>query len=969
MNKKTVGFVILNINLFLFNIWGVLPVKAINDSPVFSVVNSQNNPEEWQRISNRLQKLNVKYCVIPLSQVKDKTDWGKPSVLFLPNVEVLTTEQAIALDQWVSQGGYLIASGPVGNLSTPGVRQLLRKLLGGYWGFSFNTIENLQPTNTNIPDWINQKELFGAIRGGVIIPNNSTSQTPVSWDSQDHPPAILTTEKSTLLGWYWGKDTSVGLDIAWLKASLNRYLRLPVNSKSKLTNPASNCQPTIATEPTQPQILEKLPIVSESPPPKKIPKKPIATSKLKPTKKIFKKSTLTSQSKPLKKTTINSHVKPAKRIAKKTTVISRLKPATKITVTSQLQPNPKNTGSLVVSKITNENFIDPINQLEENVRLDVIPNSNQPIDQKEGIALQKELESLIGRLESTHIAVLAYNSAKNINNNGTNSPLEKAESIKTASSHPETSASNLAETLVQARETVKSIPLLIQQKNYATVRQKWLQAKANLWQQFPVNQRLAQPEIRAMWLDRGTIVKAGNEVELAKIFDKLAKAGINTIFLETVNASYPIYPSQVAPQQNPLIRDWDPLESAVKLAHARGMELHAWVWVFAAGNNRHNEIINVSPDYLGPVLAANPDWANYDNRGNIIPIGQTKPFLDPANPQVREYLTKLYTEIVTRYQVDGIHLDYIRYPFQDSLVGRSYGYGKAAREQFKQQTGIDPLDISPSQRDLWQQWTAFRTQKVDSFVAELSQTLRQKRNTLILSVAVFPLPEYERVEKIQQHWEVWARRGDIDLIVPMTYALDTPRFQGLAQPWITSTKLGATLLVPGIRLKSLPTMGAFDQLQLLRDLPVNGYALFAAENFHPELEQIFNSTQGIKNEPIPQRQPFRTAAFRYAALQREWRVVEKNSQLHKSAITNTEFEKLDQELKDALNQLASVPSALNLITARKALNQVQLQFSQIPGKNQANLYQVKVWENRLLAIERLIRFGERRLNMRQRNGI
>ncbi|QSV74541.1 MAG: family 10 glycosylhydrolase [Aphanizomenon flos-aquae KM1D3_PB] len=907
--------------------------------------------------------------MIPLSQVKDKTDWGKPSVLFLPNVEVLTTEQAIALDQWVSQGGYLIASGPVGNLSTPGVRQLLRKLLGGYWGFSFNTIENLQPTNTNIPDWINQKELFGAIRGGVIIPNNSTSQTPVSWDSQDHPPAILTTEKSTLLGWYWGKDTSVGLDIAWLKASLNRYLRLPVNSKSKLTNPASNCQLTIATEPTQPQILEKLPIASESPPPKKIPKKPIATSKSKPTKKIFKKSTLTSQSKPLKKTTITSHVKPAKKIAKKTTVISRLKPATKITVTSQLQPNPKNTGSLVVSKITNENFIDPINQLEENVRLDVIPNSNQPINQKEGIALQKELENLIGRLESTHIAVLAYNSAKNINNNGTNSPLEKAESIKTASSNPETSASNLAETLVQARETVKSIPLLIQQKNYVTVRQKWLQAKANLWQQFPVNQRLAQPEIRAMWLDRGTIVKAGNEVELAKIFDKLAKAGINTIFLETVNASYPIYPSQVAPQQNPLIRDWDPLESAVKLAHARGMELHAWVWVFAAGNNRHNEIINVGPDYLGPVLAANPDWANYDNRGNIIPIGQTKPFLDPANPQVREYLTKLYTEIVTRYQVDGIHLDYIRYPFQDSLVGRSYGYGKAAREQFKQQTGIDPLDISPSQRDLWQQWTAFRTQKVDSFVAELSQTLRQKRNTLILSVAVFPLPEYERVEKIQQHWEVWARRGDIDLIVPMTYALDTPRFQGLAQPWITSTKLGATLLVPGIRLKSLPTMGAFDQLQLLRDLPVNGYALFAAENFHPELEQIFNSTQGIKNEPIPQRQPFRTAAFRYAALQREWRVVEKNSQLHKSAITNTEFEKLDQELKDALNQLASVPSALNLITARKALNQVQLQFSQIPGKNQANFYQVKVWENRLLAIERLIRFGERRLNMRQRNGI
>ncbi|MEI6444436.1 MAG: family 10 glycosylhydrolase [Nostocales cyanobacterium ELA583] len=914
----------------------LLPAKAIKDTPVFSVVNSQDNPKQWQGISNRLQKLNVDYCIIPLSQVKNKDDWGKSQVLFLPNVEVLTTEQAIALDQWVSQGGYLIASGPVGNLSTPGVRQLLRKLLGGYWGFSLNTTENLQPTNTTIPDWINQKELFGAIQGGVIIPNDSTSQTPVVWNAKDRLTAILTTEKSTLLGWNWGMDTaaSTELDIAWLKASLSRYLKLPVNSKQKIATSAPNCQPKIITESTKLQTPEKL--------------------------------IITSQSQPVKKATVNSKLKPVKKTSKKPTVTSKLKPVKKTvkkaTVTSQLPVKSKNTELSIVSKLITENLIDPINQLEQNVSLDVIPNSNEPIEQKEAISLQKELENLIGRLESTHVAVSAYNGYKNINNSATTFPLEKAETIKITSSNQQTA--NLAETLTKARETAKNLPLLIQQEKYALARQTWLQAKANLWQQFPINQRLAQPEIRAIWLDRGTIIKAGNEAELAKIFDKLARAGINTVFLETINASYPIYPSQVAPQQNPLIRGWNPLESAVKLAHARGMELHAWVWVFAAGNSRHNQIINVSPDYLGPVLAANPDWANYDNKGNIIPVGQTKPFLDPANPQVREYLIKLYTEIVTNYQVDGIHLDYIRYPFQDPFVGRTYGYGKAARAQFKQQTGIDPLNISPTQRDLWQQWTAFRTQQVDSFVAELSQTLRKKRNTLILSVAVFPLPEYERIEKIQQHWEVWARRGDIDLIMPMTYALDTPRFQGLAQPWITSTKLGATLLVPGIRLLSLPTMGAFDQLQLLRDVPVNGYALFAAENFNPELEQMFNSTQGIKNEPMPQRQPFRTAAFRYAALQREWQVVENNGQLPISAITSAEFKKLDQNLQDALNQLASVPSAINLITVREALNNVQSQFSQMQAKNQPHSYQIKVWKNRLLAIERLIRFGERRLNVR-----
>jgi len=51
---------------------------------------------------------------------------------------------------------------------------------------------------------------------------------------------------------------------------------------------------------------------------------------------------------------------------------------------------------------------------------------------------------------------------------------------------------------------------------------------------------------------------------------------------------------------------------------------------------------------------------------------------------------------------------------------------------------------------------------------------------LILSVAVFPLSEHDRLHKLQQHWEVWASRGDVDLVVPMTYALDTYRFQRLS---------------------------------------------------------------------------------------------------------------------------------------------------------------------------------------------
>ncbi|MBD2387779.1 glycoside hydrolase family 10 protein [Cylindrospermum sp. FACHB-282] len=889
LNIKTAGLFILNFNFLVFNCLGVLPARAAAEEAVFSVVNSQENANQWNAIANRLQTVGVKYCVISLADVQSAADWGQRQVLFLPNVEKLTPVQAIALEEWMSKGGRLIASGPVGSLSAPGVRQLLRTILGGYWGFSLNGSQQLQPAKTKIQDWATQNGLFGKVRGGVVIPNDMTSQTAAVWNSQDHPVAVLTTERSTFLGWRWGTDaaSTADLDSAWLKAALNRYLTLPLNgTNKKVAGGSQSCNNSVVTASKRPEIQSSSPTQNPAP---------------------------TTAPKPLPK------VKP---------------PASQ----------------------------EVIDQLEQGVRLDVLPNSQQPIDRKEALALQQELENLIGRVESAHLAASAY--AANIS--------EMPQSLKEEQTHLAAnklgaSAASREQVLAQSRVVAKNIPLLVAQKNYALARQQWLATKANLWKQLPINRRLASPEIRSVWLDRGTIVKAGSEEGLALVFDRLAKAGFNTVFFETINASYPIYPSQVAPQQNPLIKGWDPLEAGVKLAHERGMELHAWVWTFAAGNQGHNKIINVNPDYPGPVLAAHPDWANYDQNGKMIPVGQTKPFFDPANPELRSYLLKLYTEIVSRYQVDGLHLDYIRYPFQDPYAGRIYGYGKASREQFQQLTGVDPLTISPNDRDLWQKWTAFRTQQVDTFVAEVSQQLRQQRSNLILSVAVFPLPEIERIQKIQQHWEVWSRRGDIDLIVPMTYALDTSRFQRLAHPWSISTKLGSTLLMPGIRLLSLPTVGVFDQLQLVRDLPTSGYALFAAENLNDELDRLFSSTQGrgqrLTSEPIPHRQPFQSAAVRYAALQREWQFVWQNNQLQIPATTISNFNNQAEALQIALNQLAAQPSPSKLIAVRASLNRFQYEFRDWMRQQAVdNPYQVKAWENRLVTIERLLRYGERRLN-------
>ncbi|MBE9190217.1 family 10 glycosylhydrolase [Gloeocapsopsis crepidinum LEGE 06123] len=825
------------------------------DTSVLGVVKSQENAAQWQGITERLQVAKVAYCVIDLENVRNATDLSDRPVVFLPNVATLSPTQAIALEEWISRGGKVIASGPVGNMSQPGVRQLLRSLLGAYWGFELNQPSQVQPLRINTQNWVRQPGLAGTIRGGVVIPASLTSKPAAIWQSKDTPSAVVTTERSTVLGWQWGTNTAapVAMDSAWLRAAVSRYV--PV-SNAQTTTPKNCNGSAIAISPPQPQ-----------------------------------------------------------------------------------PPAPKPTAIVPQPKVT-----PPVNRQEEEIeriapRGLLAPDSNNRLANVEAIALQQELQNLIGRFESAQLAANAQSGIK---------------------ANPTIESRAVAQALTDAKAIAKTLPQLVRQGNYVAARNQWLKAQQILWQNYPSDRPLAQPEIRAVWLDRGSIVRAGSQQGLAKIFDQLAAAGINTVFFETVNAGYPIYQSRVAPQQNPLIQGWDPLASAVKLAKARDMELHAWVWVFAAGNQRHNTIVNLPVDYPGPLIAANPEWASYDNRGSMFPPGQGKPFLDPANPEVRSYLLRLFEEIVSRYQVDGLQLDYIRYPFQDPGAERTYGYGKVARQKFQQLTGVDPVQISPRQPNLWQRWTQFRTQQVDSFVTEVSGHLRRKHPQIILSAAVFPLAENERIQKLQQHWEVWASRGDVDMIVPMTYALDTYRFGRLAQPWIASNKLGSTLLLPGIRLLDLPVSTAVDQIQLARDLPVSGYSLFAVENLSDELQTLFQQTQGGNTQaPVPYRQPFQTAAARYNSLQQEWNFLVVNNQLRLSGRSLSLFHLQAADVENALKQLAAEPSFSRLTVARAALTNFQLQFrSWIRPYALENSYQAKVWENRLATIERLLNYGE-----------
>ncbi|MEL6399220.1 MAG: family 10 glycosylhydrolase [Cyanobacteria bacterium J06626_4] len=590
-----------------------------------------------------------------------------------------------------------------------------------------------------------------------------------------------------------------------------------------------------------------------------------------------------------------------------------------------------------------------------------------PISHFFGLRMQKELDSLVGRFESALFLASAADQPTQVQLPTVNAAVTTSEDKSLVAS----SGGATSPVLQEARQLRQDWPGLLENQAYGEARTRWLQVRENLWANFPLDRPFAQPEIRSMWLDRGSIVRAGSRPQLAALFDNMQASGINTVFFETVNAGYPIYRSRVAPQQNPLTEGWDPLADAVELAHDRGMELHAWIWVFAAGNQRHNAIMNKSDDFLGPSLAGNPDWVGYDQDGRPIPLGQTKAFYDPANPEVREYLLQLVDEIISDYDVDGLQLDYIRYPFQDPSAERSYGYGIAARREFRRQTGVDPINLTPTtdawapraererQRSLWEAWNAFRIEQVTSFVAETSQLVRSKRPDVILSAAVFAMPERERLQKIQQDWTAWAQDGLVDWIVLMSYAQDANRFAEMINPWVVEQDYGSTLVIPGMRLLGMPVPVMIDQLQTLRDMPATGYALFATDNLDSRIQTVLNQTQGSHHNAVPQTNAYATAAARFAALQQEWNWLLANGQM------TLQPRLADRWLADVNTVGASLATLAN--DPALASSAVQAQVSDLQRNVGVGVeletatstdYRFTTWKNRLEAINRFLVYGD-----------
>jgi uncharacterized lipoprotein YddW (UPF0748 family) len=231
----------------------------------------------------------------------------------------------------------------------------------------------------------------------------------------------------------------------------------------------------------------------------------------------------------------------------------------------------------------------------------------------------------------------------------------------------------------------------------------------------------------------------------------------------------------------------DPLASLIADAHAAGLRVHAWANVLSLAGNRDAPILRdlgreaAHVDRRGRSILDYPDLEVPQPERATVRMGTPAVWLDPAAPGVAERIVDTLAELVARYpELDGLHLDYIRYP--DVLpftpgsrfeVGVEFGYGEASRARFEAETGLRaPGDGIRGDADAWDQW---RRDQVTGLVARLRGALQAANPTAELSAAVSAYPGRAYLSLFQD-WRGWLEAGLLDFAVAMLYTRDDHLF-------------------------------------------------------------------------------------------------------------------------------------------------------------------------------------------------
>lgn len=335
-------------------------------------------------------------------------------------------------------------------------------------------------------------------------------------------------------------------------------------------------------------------------------------------------------------------------------------------------------------------------------------------------------------------------------------------------------------------------------------------------------------ELKGVWV-RPT---EKSEAEIERTLNEMAQLGINTIFLETYFHGKTIFPSEVMKSygfegQNKIFRGFDPLSCWVRGAHKRNMTLHVWFESFYIGNKLPQE------DAYN-ILAVRPTWGNRNKENNASnePVAHISEhrgyFIDPANPEVVDFLTKLILEICARYNIDGVNLDYVRYPVSAKATSSNYaasnwGYTPYAREEFKKIYGIDPVEISADSA-MWNKWDIYRQDRITKYVANIKDVLKDRG--VVLSAVIFP--DYKTsLETKQQNWQRWSSYNYVDALTPLILTADYNLADNMLDELRRKTS-SRTKIYPGLFVGFMEgeSEDLLKQIHIIRNRNLEGVVLF-----------------------------------------------------------------------------------------------------------------------------------------------
>lgn len=336
--------------------------------------------------------------------------------------------------------------------------------------------------------------------------------------------------------------------------------------------------------------------------------------------------------------------------------------------------------------------------------------------------------------------------------------------------------------------------------------------------------KMPKREVRAVWLTtiggldwphsyaQNELMAGRQKQELRDILDKLQRAGINTVLFQARVRGTVVYPSQLEPWDGCLSGvpgrspGYDPLAFAIDECHKRGMELHAWVVTIPVGKW----------NALGCKTLRN----KYPHL--IKRVGE-EGYMDPENTATATYLANFCKEITDRYDVDGIHLDYIRYP-ETWKINIAHDAARRNITTIVRAIGEKVKASKP--------WVKYSCSPIGKF-SDLSR---------------FASNGWNAYAKVCQDAQGWLRDGLMDALFPMMY-FQGNHFFPFAIDWAEQSY--GRMLVPGLGIYFMSSSEKNWSLDVItREMQVArqygmGHAYFRSKFFTDNLKGIYTYAQRI----------------------------------------------------------------------------------------------------------------------------